>query len=108
MKQQVDVALGQLVSPLRMKEHLVSQLKTQVADLERFIDYLQADTKTNKAKCACGCAMHSVKKPREETINVIQKAAVILQMFAMLHIGCRTPHFKKNDLKNTMKGNHWG
>lgn len=109
MKQQVDIALGQLVSPLKMKEHLVAQLKTQVADLERFINYLQADTK--HARCACGCALHSVnrKKPfKQETIGLMQKTAIILQMFAMLHLGCGSSHFKKNDLKNTMKVNHWG
>lgn len=107
----MDVALGQLVSPLKMKEHLVAQLKTQVADLERFINYLQADTK--RARCACGCALHSVnkKKPpsKHETIGLVQKTALILQMFAVLHLGCGSSHhFKRNDLKSTMKVNHWG
>lgn len=109
MKQQVDIALGQLVNPLKMKEHLVAQLKTQVADLERFINYLQADTK--HARCTCGCALHSVnkKKPsKHETIGLMQKTALILQMFAILHLGCGSSHFKKNDLKSTMKVNHWG
>lgn len=110
VKQQVDIALGQLVSPLKMKEHLVAQLKTQVADLERFINYLQADTK--HARCACGCALHSIskKKPtaKQETIGLVHKTALILQMFAVLHFGCGPGHFKRNDLKNTMKGNHWG
>lgn len=31
----------QLVNPLKMKEQLVIQLKTQIVDLERFIDFLQ-------------------------------------------------------------------
>lgn len=107
VKQQVDVALGQLVSPLRMKEHLVAQLKTQVADLERFINYLQADTK--HARCACGCALHSIQKPiKNETMGIVHKTAMLLQMFAVLHLGCGAQHFKKNDLKKTMKGNHWG
>lgn len=105
----MDIALGQLVSPLKMKEHLVAQLKTQVADLERFINYLQADTK--HARCTCGCALHSVnkKKPsKQETIGLMQKTAIILQMFAMLHFGCGASQFKKNDLKSSMKVNHWG
>lgn len=107
VKQQVDMALGQLVNPLKMKEHLVAQLKTQVADLERFINYLQADTK--HAKCACGCALHSVKKPfKSDTIGMVQRTAALLQMFAMLQMGCGGHQFKKNDLKNTMKANHWG
>ncbi|XP_060537332.1 RUN domain-containing protein 1 isoform X2 [Cylas formicarius] len=110
VKQQINVALDQLVSPLRVKEHLVAQLKTQVADLERFISYLQADSNKN-AKCSCGCAYHSVKKPfrSETTIGLIQKTATLLQMFAVMQLGCGVrSQFKKNDLKNTMKGNHWG
>lgn len=108
VKQQVDVALGQLVTPLRMKEHLVAQLKTQVADLERFIDYLQADTKKH-ARCACGCALHSVQKQfKTDTMGMVQRTAALVQMFAMLHLGCGPQQFKKNNLKTTMKGNHWG
>ncbi|KAK4871646.1 hypothetical protein RN001_015770 [Aquatica leii] len=108
VKQQVDVALGQLVTPLRMKEHLVAQLKTQVADLERFISYLQADSKTS-SKCSCGCARHSVQKPyKSNTIGMVQRTAALLQMFAMLQLGCGSHQFKKNNLKATMKCNHWG
>jgi len=108
VKQQVDVALGQLVTPLRMKEHLVAQLKTQVADLERFINYLQADTKKH-TKCSCGCARHSIQKPyKSTTMGMVQRTAALLQMFAMLQLGCGPHQFKKNNLKTTMKGNHWG
>ncbi|KAB0801414.1 hypothetical protein PPYR_05768 [Photinus pyralis] len=108
VKQQVDVALGQLVTPLRMKEHLVAQLKTQVADLERFISYLQADSKTN-TKCSCGCARHSVeKKYKASSAGMIQRTAALLQMFAMLQLGCGSHQFKKNNLKTTTKCNHWG
>lgn len=32
----------QLVNPLKATEHLVDQLKTQIMDLERFIQYLQS------------------------------------------------------------------
>lgn len=101
------MALGQLVNPLKMKEHLVAQLKTQVADLERFINYLQADTK--HSKCSCGCSLHSVKSPfKSETVGLFQRTAILLQMFAMLQLGCGQKQFRRNDLKKTMKGNHWG
>jgi len=33
--------LLQIVNPAKVKEKLVTQLKTQVTDLERFIDFLQ-------------------------------------------------------------------
>ncbi|XP_066248652.1 RUN domain-containing protein 1 isoform X1 [Euwallacea similis] len=110
VKHQINLALDQLISPLKVKEHLVSQLKTQVADLERFIGYLQNDGSKQK-KCSCGCAYHSVKKNfhSETTIGLIQKTATILQMFAVMQLGCGPKsHFRKNDLKNSMKVNHWG
>lgn len=110
VKHQINLALDQLISPLKVKEHLVAQLKTQVADLERFIGYIQNDGSKNK-KCSCGCAYHSVKKPfrSETTLGLIQKTATILQMFAVMQLGCGVKSsFRKNDLKNTMKINHWG
>ncbi|XP_019760599.1 RUN domain-containing protein 1 [Dendroctonus ponderosae] len=110
VKQQINLALDQLISPLKVKEHLVAQLKTQVADLERFIGYLQNDGGKHQ-KCSCGCAYHSMKKSfrNETTLGLIQKTATLLQMFAVMQLGCGVKsHFRKNDLKNTMKINHWG
>ena len=37
----VDQAIGRIVNPAKVKEKLVDQLKTQITDLERFIDFLQ-------------------------------------------------------------------
>ena len=39
----VDKAIGQIVNPAKVKEKLVDQLKTQIVDLERFIDFLQGE-----------------------------------------------------------------
>ena len=39
----VDHAINRIVNPARVKEKLVDQLKTQITDLERFIEYLQGD-----------------------------------------------------------------
>ncbi|OTF72321.1 hypothetical protein BLA29_003819 [Euroglyphus maynei] len=41
LRSKVDHAIKELVNPVIMKEQLVSQLKTQVTDLERFIQFLQ-------------------------------------------------------------------
>lgn len=47
-----------------MKEQLVDQLKTQVTDLERFIEFLQVDPPTGRprgkrgSKCTCNCPLH--------------------------------------------------
>lgn len=48
LRNHVDVAFGEFVSPLKMKEQLVAQLKTQVNDLERFIKFLQIEQKDKK------------------------------------------------------------
>ena len=53
---EVDTAVGQLLNPLKMKCHLVNQLKTQITDLEMFIEFLQseataADGGLNPADC---------------------------------------------------------
>ncbi|XP_058812692.1 RUN domain-containing protein 1 [Topomyia yanbarensis] len=51
LRSQVDSALDeQLVNPLKMKEQLVSQLKTQIQDLERFIHFLQTNEKAEIKK----------------------------------------------------------
>ena len=41
LKMIVDKAIGQIVNPAKVKEKLVDQLKTQITDLERFIQFLQ-------------------------------------------------------------------
>lgn len=41
---QVDTAFGEFVHPLKMQDTLVSQLKTQIVDLERFVAYLQGES----------------------------------------------------------------
>lgn len=48
LRNQVDHALGELVGPVRSKDTLVSQLKTQITDLERFVAYLQCETQDLK------------------------------------------------------------
>lgn len=41
LRSAVDRAIGAIVNPAKVKEKLVDQLKTQITDLERFIDFLQ-------------------------------------------------------------------
>lgn len=126
LRSQVDYAISQLVNPLKMKEHLVTQLKTQISDLERFIEFLQGGSTSEKSSmnkhCTCNCPIHgglsSVARRkmqnknddeiREETINIMKKAATLLQIFAVAQFGCGTDHFKKNTMKKSMKVNHWG
>jgi len=41
LRQRVDLAIAQIVNPARVKEQLVEQLKTQIRDLEMFINFIQ-------------------------------------------------------------------
>ena len=49
----------QMVNPVKIKENLVNQLKTQISDLERFIDFLQGESSSPgpyaKIAAAQGC-----------------------------------------------------
>lgn len=143
LKKQVDSALGEFVSPLKMKEQLVTQLKTQITDLERFIKFLQTEGFEKKMmakgkfntdlKCECknvhtGCeeskntvrrtyesssSSYQARQSPQETLNgkaisLLDKAATMLQFFAMSQFGCTNQRFQMNTLKKTHKGNHWG
>lgn len=163
LKSQVDSAIGEFVGPLKMKEQLVAQLKTQITDLERFIAFLQCDTDESKIKTLNGSEKlsehynsYAAKKKKEsnkavgdsgkhssdmETIRsttdlnlnseinmnanssdsskvreslhskahgLIDKASLLMQMFATTHFGSKQEQFQKNTLKKTHKGNHWG
>lgn len=150
IKNQVDNAIGEFVAPLKMKDQLVAQLKTQITDLERFIAFLQCDgSYDSKIKALMGneaklseaynsyAAKHKAevsKKPQtnsdetdlatqrpsthnqehqRESLNsrahgLLDKASILMQMFATQHLGAKAEHFQKNTLKKTQKGNHWG
>jgi len=43
LRQRVDSAIAQIVNPARVKEQLVEQLKTQIRDLEMFINFIQGE-----------------------------------------------------------------
>ncbi|XP_074660272.1 RUN domain-containing protein 1-like [Tubulanus polymorphus] len=65
LRQVVDNAIGQIVNPAKVKEKLVDQLKTQIVDLERFIDFLQGEAGITvpvpgaaQRRCTCDCPVH--------------------------------------------------
>ncbi|KAL9878816.1 RUN domain-containing protein 1 [Glossina fuscipes fuscipes] len=158
LKSHVDTAIGEFVGPLKMKEQLVAQLKTQITDLERFIAFLQCDTDEGKLKAfntgekmteaynsyaakkkhiqkAANTVEHDIddvgrsfdgktekmiaSAPTSEAVRareslhskahgLMDKASLLMQMFASTHFGSKPEHFQKNILKKTDKGNHWG
>ncbi|XP_054281109.1 RUN domain-containing protein 1 [Macrosteles quadrilineatus] len=126
LKNHVDNAIGQLINPMKMKEQLVNQLKTQISDLERFIEFLQGGSAGNSTVCTCQCPLHkrshakmfstqkhgfSSKQNVEmhtKTLNVMKRAAALIQIFVRHQFGDSADHFSKNSLKKHMKFNHYG
>jgi hypothetical protein len=119
-----------------MKEQLVSQLKTQITDLERFIQFLQGPNE-NHDSCTCDCPLHGnsqksiepynqlkaneMKRRKNErnkkndesnetAIKMIRRALTLLQVFTLTQFGCGNinQQFERNTLKKSTKGNHWG
>ncbi|XP_046615825.1 RUN domain-containing protein 1 isoform X2 [Neodiprion virginianus] len=121
LRWQVDCAISQIVSPLKMKEQLVTQLKTQITDLERFINYLQGEVSPESLACTCACPVHtngtasssygrkSFKNRSEDeeiqskTLFTIRRAAALLHMFALSQLGCSSDQARKNMKKNAAR-----
>ncbi|KAF3846157.1 hypothetical protein F7725_003235 [Dissostichus mawsoni] len=83
LRQRVDSAIAQIVNPARVKEQLVDQLKTQIRDLEMFINFIQVDPE-------------QAQKMRETGLQLIQKALAVLQIFAASQFGCAPGHVPQN------------
>lgn len=77
LKDEVDQAISDLVSPIKMKEELVNQLKTQIVDLERFIQFLHGETNWD-GNCTCSCPKHhggiSSSSTNSSSMNSIHQA----------------------------------
>lgn len=131
LRQVVDHAVGQIVNPAKVKEKLVGQLKTQITDLERFIDFLQGEATSPGplGKERCTCSVHGSsefefsksavskdskrkglqeKQNHESSVKMIKKTIHLLQVFIITQLGCGSREFKRNAMKKTAKGNHWG
>ncbi|OQR74749.1 RUN domain-containing protein 1-like [Tropilaelaps mercedesae] len=58
-----DELKEKIVNPAKVKEQLVEQLRTQVSDLERYIDFLHNDHSMSptvvNANCSCTCDSHT-------------------------------------------------
>ncbi|XP_034990541.1 RUN domain-containing protein 1 [Zootoca vivipara] len=120
LRQQVDAAVAQIVNPARVKEQLVEQLKTQIRDLEMFINFIQEEVSSpgNAEKGHCDCSggkagsgnckpntrqphgRHRVnpedaQRMRETGLHLMRRMLAVLQIFAVSQFGCATgqiPH----------------
>nr|XP_022338513.1 RUN domain-containing protein 1-like isoform X1 [Crassostrea virginica]XP_022338519.1 RUN domain-containing protein 1-like isoform X1 [Crassostrea virginica]XP_022338529.1 RUN domain-containing protein 1-like isoform X1 [Crassostrea virginica] len=78
--------------------------------------FLEDNSETSKECCK---GMHYNQKHRlkekanseknvKDTQAFVKKTLAILQMFIITQFGCGTGEFKRNMMKKTTKGNHWG
>ncbi|XP_059414035.1 RUN domain-containing protein 1-like [Carassius carassius] len=115
LRQRVDAAIAQIVNPARVKEQLVEQLKTQIRDLEMFINFIQYEVgnpllndgvKSQQAHAAgpnTGATggmkrvdPEQAQRMRETGLQLIQKALAVLQIFALSQFGCAAGHMPQN------------
>ncbi|KAJ8364639.1 hypothetical protein SKAU_G00134700 [Synaphobranchus kaupii] len=111
LRQRVDAAIAQIVNPARVKEQLVEQLKTQIRDLEMFINFIQDEVgnpllPNGEASQQPGAAgpnsrgpggkrkvdPEQAQKMRETSLQLIQRALAVLQIFAVSQFGCAAGH----------------
>ncbi|KAF5918059.1 RUN domain-containing protein 1 [Diceros bicornis minor] len=117
LRQRVDAAVAQIVNPARVKEQLVEQLKTQIRDLEMFINFIQDEggspLQTDSGHCECKASgktgngstrtgsstlppgdsrtkAEDVKRVRETGLHLMRRALAVLQIFAVSQFGCAT------------------
>ncbi|XP_054908187.1 RUN domain-containing protein 1 [Poeciliopsis prolifica] len=127
LRQRVDAAIAQIVNPARVKEQLVEQLKTQIRDLEMFINFIQDEvgnpllsdggrSQQPEAGGANGRAAGMKKKVdpvqaermRATGLQLIQKALAVLQIFAASQFGCSAGHVPQNFWPQDCPGRDYG
>ncbi|NXH88872.1 RUND1 protein, partial [Edolisoma coerulescens] len=112
LRQRVDAAIAQIVNPARVKEQLVEQLKTQIRDLEMFINFIQDEVgssgKAEDGQCDCGGSYKPSTRPpgnrgghcwvnpedarrmQETGLQLMRRVLAVLQIFAVSQFGCAT------------------
>ncbi|KAM6108059.1 LOW QUALITY PROTEIN: RUN domain-containing protein 1 [Pterocles gutturalis] len=112
LRQRVDAAIAQ-IDPARVKEQLVEQLKTQIRDLEMFINFIQDEVgssgKAEDGHCECAGRKdgggsnkantrpsgnrvnpEDARKMRETGLHLMRRMLAVLQIFAVSQFGCAT------------------
>lgn len=103
-----------------MKEQLITQLKTQITDLERFINYLQGEVSPETLACTCACPVHTngptkshnAKKsfrkiPIEDSgtnLSTVGKVVALMHMYLMSQMGCGSQRSRNLNKKDKIYG----
>uniref|UniRef100_A0A0N5BHN2 RUN domain-containing protein n=1 Tax=Strongyloides papillosus TaxID=174720 RepID=A0A0N5BHN2_STREA len=118
MFERVDDALQNVICPIVEQEKLVEQLTTQIVDLERFVNFLQIEKEANLNSERSSSQIYESNEKNNECYDNSLKAFTSTPMQTMnvdkrsnltnfLSFGSGKK-FEKNELKNTIKGNHYG
>jgi len=74
LRKLVDQAIHQLTNPVKLKENLITQMRTQITDLEKFIEFLKTDSAANNT--AVVPAVKNVETPNKNfSLNDLKSAA---------------------------------
>lgn len=134
LKLAVENAINKVQNPEEIKEQVVDQLQTQIADLQRFISFLQGEAATPgpfaqynhsctcdkpstpilnqptfsaNAKSSCNHNEKTPGKNEASSVDLLKRMLSVMQIFAISQLGCGTQQFEKNSLKK-QSANHWG
>jgi hypothetical protein len=75
------------------------------------------DSSDTSKDCCTGIPHNQTRRLKEkedqqknvkDTQAFVKKTLAILQMFIITQFGCGSGEFKRNMMKKTTKGNHWG
>ncbi|CAF5190212.1 unnamed protein product, partial [Rotaria magnacalcarata] len=70
LRQLVDQGIHQITNPMKIKEKLINQMRTEISDLEKFIDFL----KTDSAKSATNTTITFSPSSASETSELTSTA----------------------------------
>ncbi|KAH9366035.1 hypothetical protein HPB48_000842 [Haemaphysalis longicornis] len=130
LRRKIDQAVREMVNPVKMKEQLVSQLKTQITDLERGVTFLTFQEKDRTANPGARATAPSTerwipiirrrlqsalastrkykdqlrrahKESQEAQHKILRRMLALLHMFALTQFGCGRRGFQRNLMKRT-------
>uniref|UniRef100_A0A7E4V270 RUN domain-containing protein n=1 Tax=Panagrellus redivivus TaxID=6233 RepID=A0A7E4V270_PANRE len=111
LQHHVDLGICKLLEPIKEKEQLVDQLQTQIVDLERFVSFLQLESYEKSS--LPGSPKLSERVPDAyssarslQSLNRGPPRRSNSYIFGLIPV--KKQPFERNELKNTLRGNHYG
>ncbi|CAF1200939.1 unnamed protein product [Rotaria sp. Silwood1] len=89
LRKLVDQSIYQLTNPVKLKEKLINQMRTEINDLEKFIEFLKADSTKSKTDTTIASVPSSnsktKSKPTTTTTSQSQSTNTFLSCFQFEH-----------------------